>query len=584
MKRCLGLLIFGALTYASADLPPDRRNKETPHTDTEFKAKTYASLDEWQRRRVALRGQVQSALGLYPLPEKRGKPQAKLFDKLTRPGYTIEKVLLETMPGYWLGGNLYRPAAAGKHPAVLHTHGHWQYGRLENQPLCSSPTLAANLAKHGFVVFMWDMVGYNDTTQTPHEFGQTNLERMYSFSPLGLQIWNAIRAVDFVSDLEDVDPHRLAMTGASGGGTQTFLTAALDERIQVSAPVNMISLIMQGGCVCENSACLRYKTNNVEIASLIAPRPMLMVSATGDWTRNTLENEYPAVKSVYELFNTPVQVEAVRFEAPHNYNKDSRQAVYNFLMKHLQPKEEAFKEENATVEHIESMLALFNTTRPAGALTYAQLFEQWKQAAKKDAAAADSLDLKKRLQYTLLAEWADRVEADNARNLLTRTGEGDRVPFFYRRGKGDPILYLHPQGIEEARKTARFAQLMKGARPLMVIDAFQTGSAVEERNRTVKHFLAFNRTDDAERVQDVVTALRYLTNMPKPPVVQLEAEGDAKLWALFAAAVAPVKVKFDVAPGDVQMDDDQLAERFFVPGLLKAGGVEGALKVLASDK
>jgi dienelactone hydrolase len=577
-------MMMSQLAMPGADLPPDRRNKETPNTDTVFQAKSYGSLEEWQRRRVALLGQVQSALGLYPLPEHRAKPQAKLFGKIDKKSYTIEKVLLETMPGYWLGGNLYRPTTPGKHAAVLHPHGHWSYGRLENEALCSSPTLAANLARHGFVVFMWDMVGYNDTTQTPHEFGTTPAERLYSFSALGVQILNAIRAVDFVSELDDVDAHKVAMTGASGGGTQTFLTAALDQRIQVAAPVNMISLIMQGGCVCENAACLRYKTNNVEIASMIAPRPMLMVSATGDWTKNTLEKEYPAVKSVYELFTGAVPVEAVRFDAPHNYHQDSRQAVYNFLMKHLQPQAQAFKEESITAERLETMLALHNNTRPAGALNFEQLFEQWKQQAKKDAASADVLELKKRLQYVLLPDWPDKVEADNAKNLLTRTGEGDRVPFFYRRGKGDPVLMLHPGGIDEARKSAKFAQLMKTARPLMVIDAFQTGSAVEERDRSHKHFLAFNRTDDAERVQDVLTALRYLTNMPKPPLVQLEAEGDAKLWALFAAAVSPVKVKFDAAPADVQMDDDKLAEKFLVPGLLKAGGVEGALKVLAGDK
>ena len=130
----------------------------------------------------------------------------------------------------------------------------------------------------------------------------------------------------------------------------------------------------------------------------------------------------------------------------------------------------------------------------------------------------------------------------------------------------------------------RFAQLMKTSRPLLVIDAFQTGAAQEKRDRSHKHFLAFNKSDDAERVQDVLTALRWLTNTPKPPVVQIEAEGEAKLWALLAAAVAETKVRLEVQMSELPQSDEELAEKFFVPGLQRAGGVEAALKVLSAPR
>ena len=90
----------------------------------------------------------------------------------------------------------------------------------------------------------------------------------------------------------------------------------------------MISLHMQGGCLCENPPGLRLDTNNVEIAATIAPRPMLMISATGDWTNETLEVEYPAVRALYALLGAEDRVHAVRFTAEHNYNKDSREAMY----------------------------------------------------------------------------------------------------------------------------------------------------------------------------------------------------------------------------------------------------------------
>ena len=98
----------------------------------------------------------------------------------------------------------------------------------------------------------------------------------------------------------------------------------------------MISLHMQGGCLCENMPGLRLDTNNVEIAATIAPRPLLMVSATGDWTAETLEAEYPAVRDLYALLGAGAKVHAVRFTAEHNYNKDSREAMYAWMARWLQ--------------------------------------------------------------------------------------------------------------------------------------------------------------------------------------------------------------------------------------------------------
>src|SRR5262249_50237597 len=124
-------------------------------------------------------------------------------------------------------------------------------------------------------------------------------------------------------------------TGASGGGTQTFLVAAVDDRIKAAAPVNMISLHMQGGCICENEPGLRLDTNNVELAATIAPRPLLMGSGTGDWTKDTLHAEYPAMRRLYALAGAAGHVHAVQFDAPHNYNRDSREAVYAWMARWL---------------------------------------------------------------------------------------------------------------------------------------------------------------------------------------------------------------------------------------------------------
>jgi len=126
---------------------------------------------------------------------------------------------------------------------VLKAHGHWKEGRLEQSiptspgdtHLADNPAFGVNMARQGFVVFTWDMVGWNHTKQTPHEFGLSPREQIWGFGPLGLQLWNSTRALDFLQSLPDVDPERIAMTGASGGGSQTFLLTAVDERVKVSA-------------------------------------------------------------------------------------------------------------------------------------------------------------------------------------------------------------------------------------------------------------------------------------------------------------------------------------------------------------
>ena len=179
------------------------------------------------------------------------------------------------------------------------------------------------------------MVGYDDSRQLPHTFGGRR-ENLWGLSLAGLQLWNGIRALDFLETLPYVRRDGIGVTGESGGGTQTFLLAAVDDRVAVAVPVNMISLHMQGGCLCENMPGLRLDTNNVEIAATIAPRPLLMVSATGDWTTRDARGRVPGDAQPLRAVRRRAKVHAVRFTAEHNYNKDSREAMYAWMARWLQ--------------------------------------------------------------------------------------------------------------------------------------------------------------------------------------------------------------------------------------------------------
>ena len=578
MKKRLAILMVAAILTLAGQVPAtDSRVTDVPGTNTHFTMPAYRTLAEWEAHKARLRKQILYAAGLDPMPEKTPL-HAQIFGKLDRGEYTIEKVQLETMPGFYLGGNLFRPTGkSGKLPGILSTHGHWLYGRLENQPLMSGPARAINLARQGYVVFAYDMVGMNDTHQTPHRFGGP-LEKLWSFGPLALQLWDSMRAVDFLQSLADVDAQRIGMTGESGGGTQTFLLAAVDDRIRFDAPVNMVSGIMQGGCVCENAPGLRFDTNNIEIAAMMAPRPMLLVSATGDWTKNVPREEYQEIRRIYELYGKADQLEVVQIDAPHNYNKDSREAVYRFFGKRVLGETNAkkFSERSTHIEQLEDMLVLYNRTMPANALTYDGLFAEWRNNCRRQIETTRDLNaVRDGLRMALGAEWPDRVlsERHGEQVALGREGRGDRVAGLWIEGTGAPLLVVHPNGAAAAR-----GMVANEKRPVLLIDAFPG-----KRNETETHFLTFNRSDDANRVQDILTALGWL-HSKYPGKVELRGIGRAGVWCLFAAAVAPMEVKLDADLSGFSGADDDFLKQFFVPGIQRAGGLQAARRLLAEPR
>src|SRR5207253_3592242 len=142
-----------------------------------------------------------------------------------------------------------------------------------------------------------------------------------------LQTTNSIRTLDFFLSLPDVDPSRIGVTGASGGGTQTFMLCGVDDRPTAAFPAVMVSTAMQGGCICENASCLRIDTGNIELAGLCAPRPLGMVGAD-DWTKEIETKGLPQLKALYRLYGIENEVQGKAFlQFPHNYNQVSRELM-----------------------------------------------------------------------------------------------------------------------------------------------------------------------------------------------------------------------------------------------------------------
>ncbi len=374
-------LLLAALSSANAELPRalpagtlpnDVRLQPPKDLNGYFPFVVPKSKEEWEKRAEYVRRQVLISQGLWPMPTKNPL-NAVIHGKIDMPEYTIEKVYFESAPGFFVTGNLYRPKnVTGKVPAIMFAHGHWQNARLSLESEANLlreistgeerfieggrsrfQSMCVQLARMGCVAWQWDMLSDSDSHQfsrtTVHGFAKqrpemNTTENWGLYSPqaeahlqsiMGLQTLNAVRSLDFLLSLPEVDPERTAITGASGGGTQTMLLAAVDPRVKLSFPAVMVSTSMQGGCTCENASLLRVNTGNIEFAALFAPKPQGMTAAN-DWTKEMTTKGFPELQQLYKLLGAPNNVMLQHGEHfPHNYNAVARSAFYTWINQHF---------------------------------------------------------------------------------------------------------------------------------------------------------------------------------------------------------------------------------------------------------
>ena len=619
----------------SVEPPADARRTRVRSNQVGANFHAPANEQAWRDRARAVREQLLVTMGLWPMPPKTPL-HPKVVGKLDRDGYTIEKVVLETLPGFTLSGNLYRPVGkTGKQAAVLCPHGHWKDGRVnpDVQQRC------IRLAKLGFVVFMYDMVGYNDSEKFGHVFMNDRLRR-WGYSLVGLQTWNSIRALDWVGALPDVDPERIGCTGESGGGTQTFLLTAVDDRIKAAAPVVMVSDGFQGGCVCENCAGLRLGTDNVEFAALAAPRPMKLVGATGDWTAKTMTNAYPAIRGVYDLFGRPERLSADLFNFEHNYNQTTRNAVYPFLARWLMGVEdsESTREGKQAPEKPEDLWT-FTEKAPAPAnlkapaelendLVKALAWQLDELAPSSSSASWEAargfLKTSHRVRVGLvnpppaaLAETEARrtnqgVTTFNSdkgtvvrpadhdwlvvHSLVGRKGVGDGIPvvrLIPKSASGKLTVIVSPHGKAAlANPGGAVAPLVRALTgrgqgvvlfdPLLAGESADPASPAARRPETA-HYDTYNPVLAADQMQDLATVLAWARSRPDVREVNLVGLGRSGAQALVArpALEGLARTVIDLHATDLGDGSAEVAPELDLPGLFQFGGLKAAAALTA---
>ena len=636
------------------------------------------SVEAWETRRETLRRRVLVATGLWPMPEKTPL-NAVIRGVVRRDGFRVEKVYFESLPGHFVTGLLFRPDgdAAGPRPGILCPHGHG--GRMQRfgdealaQQIASGgekfersgryPKLArcAQLARMGCVSFIFDMLGYADSVQvdyqTSHRHRDPRPEEaepgpwcLYSTpaelrlqSVMGLQTWNSIRALDFLASLPDVDPDRLAVTGGSGGGTQTILLGAIDDRPRAAFPNGMVSTSMQGGCYCENCSLLRVGTGNVELAALFAPRPQAMTAAD-DWTKAMMVDGFPELRRLYGMLGVPHNVDCYPLpHFPHNYNYVTRAKMYSWMNRHLDLGLPEPIVEGDYEPLTEAEAAVWDEDHPAPQETGVPherrilawlddqstrwLRSQWPESKEDVAGFHDQVGAAWRVlfdqpfpqSYEVTTRTVRRSERDGigvSHRVSFDASRGVQIPMIVLSGAAPTstgvaagetqtgsrrvVIWCGPEGkrsavAEGGRWSPPIRRLVAAGATVVCADLFGQGELTADgqanRQRLVdddREYAAFtfgyNRTLVAERVADLAAVIAAFSGDDGAAVVALVGEPGTAAWAIPAAAFAGhrlTRVSVDTA-GFRFADVRHYSDPHFVPGAVKYGDLPALMAMRA---
>jgi hypothetical protein len=456
----------------------------------------------------------------------------------------------------------------------------------------------------GCIVWQWDMLSDSDSIQfSPeliHKFAKqrpemNTTENWGLFSPqaeahlqsvMGLQTWNAVRSLDFLASLPEIDPERIAMTGASGGGTQTMILSAIDPRIKLEFPAVMVSTAMQGGCTCENASLLRVNTGNVEFAALFAPKPLGMTTAN-DWTKQMPTKGFPQLQELYALLDKPDNVTLARGEQfPHNYNAVSRAAFYKWLNEHfkLVPPEAAVEKDYEPLRR--DQLTVWDKDHPAPTATgpdFERKLLRWftDDANKQLREAAKSPEEFRTLVASAIEVLIGRTYATAGDSEWNTTEKVDRGDYLEMTGlvhnktynEELPVVWLYPKKwngrvilwLDDAGKSALYetdgalkpaiARLVKSGATVLGADLLFQGEFLKDgepikQTRTVAnkreapaYTFGYNHALFPQRTHDILTLVKFIRtakidSIPSPSSVAVAAFGRTGPIAAAARAVS----------------------------------------------
>ena len=550
------------------------------------------TVDQLKNYQAQTASRLRAILGEFP---ERTPLNAKVAGRLARSGYTVEKVIFESRPRYYVTANVYAPEkAAGRSPAVLCPVGHWGVGKFFED----YQRLGAYLARRGFVVLVYDVPGQGERQQyydpvlrrsllspgnttwfvtIEHNYagGQTILTRDNYASYL---VWDGMRAIDYLVERPDVDAEKIACTGTSGGGLQTEVLSAVDPRIKVSIPV------CYGGCAPDTPA--RRGLTMTDVDALIAPKPLLMIEATGDPRGSVLSKQkrHELIAKLYDVSQAGDRTQYAIFEEPHGYGEAIRRGAYRWLHRWFRGGEPAADSlpEAPIVLETEAALACTTTGQvktSLGGETVSSL-NRAEAARIRDRAPLPA-------RPDALPEWRRRLRSEvesllalspvdaplNARTL-DRADRGGYVvektvyysePEIYvpgllflpkKSGPAPGVVFVNEEGKAAAGVVENYLRpLAEAGVAVLAIDPRGTGETASGAASAESSYRAFTNSPDSGllyaslsagvtvlgmRTRDVLRAADYLRTRPEIDAKRISVigQGEAGLPAMHAAALS----------------------------------------------
>ena len=350
-----------------------RRHEQEGKMMLDYLSSLYNNKEQWEARRDSLRKEVRQLLELdkfldscVVIKDRKGSPQRPVILSKVRKhdGYTTQNICIELTPGQHLFGTIYAPSGHKlqtsnikpqnkKHALIVCPDGHWpyRYRKDEQQRL-------GTLARMGAVCVDFDLYGWGESEKEVGEAAHhTSRAHVYQ-AACGYILLDWM-----LQNRKDIDPERVGVMGGSGGGTHTVLLSLLDERVTASAPVVHLASHFDGGCPCESGKPVQLSAGGTcepELAAVMAPKPMLIVSDGGDWTSSVPYLEFPYLQRIYGFYGAQDNVRNIHLpNERHDFKENKRQAVYDFFIDVFGLDRSMLDESKVTIEPDDALKSLY---------------------------------------------------------------------------------------------------------------------------------------------------------------------------------------------------------------------------------
>jgi dienelactone hydrolase len=590
------------------------------------------SLEQWQQLRSTVRKNLVAAIGLST--DKPGPVPVRTVREQERDGYRIEHLVLRTIRtgDGWIEmpANAYVPVMPfgdpKPAPAVLCVHGHWSGAKQD--PVVQSRCIG--LAKLGFFVLSVDAFGAGERglkTALGEYHGEMVAATLWPTGTLlaGIQVWENMRAVDYLQSRPEVDGKRLGVTGTSGGGNQTIYSGALDERLKCVVPVcsvgNYQAYLGAACCMCELVPGALTFTDQWQVLGLVAPRALMAINATRDAVQFSVgeaKKSIAGARRVFDLYKRPDAVRHVAIESGHAYNQPMREAMYGWMSKHLKGVGDGspIPEPKLKPEDREAVRVWPKNSRPATHISLPQYSQHLAAAAmRKQVEPVHEEHWESEVEWRVA--WLNRlcrvpgdVKPDESKARGSKIGKFLEFDFEAEAGIGVTTRWeggsekldrlavvLDLGGADVAWKSNEYARAKKSGWDVAVIELRATGERAPAGNRIrrahdhnssqwamwIGRPLITQWVTDIRRSLDQLGKMIYRSRLPR---VRLVGRGGAGLLAVLAAAVDSRVDEIQAVGSAVSMISDRpYAEGpmgTLIPGSLKrVGDVPQMMSLLA---